>query len=140
MLELTQVAVPDGSDIAVVLDGAVADSVLDARAKRAYREHIESLRDELQEARSFNDLGRIEKLEHELELVARELSNAVGHSGRDRKLGSAAERARVRVTNAIRDAIKKIAQDDRSAGWLLQATIKTGNYCSYQARPDLQPN
>jgi hypothetical protein len=59
---------------------------------------------------------------------------AVGFGGRDRRVSSASERARIRVTNAIRGALARIEQYSPDLGAHLRASIKTGAICSY--RPD----
>lgn len=111
-----------------------AGPVLDAEAKQEYRARLRELDCELDEAREFNDLGRIEKLSRELEYLEDELRRAVGLGGRDRRVSSASERTRIRVTNAIRVAIARIEQYRPGLGAHLRASIKTGAICSY--RPD----
>jgi len=49
-------------------------------------------------------------------------------------LASAAERARLNVTRAIRAAIARIAQWDEPAGRALEQDISTGCYCSYEPK------
>ena len=106
--------------------------VLDRQAKVAYNERIEDLRHELEEAKSFNDLGRVSRIEGEISRLATELSRAMGFGGRwDRKLGSDSERARVSVTNAVRATIKKIRQEDPELARHLATMIRTGRFCSY---------
>jgi hypothetical protein len=119
------------------LDSAVqgdAGPMLDAEAKQEYRARTRELHSELDEAREFNDLGRIEELFRELEFLEGEMRRAVGLGGRDRRVSSAYERARIRVTNAIRAAIARIEQYRPGLGAHLRASIKTGAVCSY--RPD----
>jgi len=110
--------------------------VLDREAKFAYRRRIGELRNELEQAKSFNDLGRISSIEDEISRLASELSRAMGFGGRwDRKLGSDSERARVSVTNAVRMTIKRIRQEDPDLARYLATTIRTGRYCSYTYDP-----
>jgi len=56
------------------------------------------LREEIEEAESFNDPERRARGRAELDFIAAELGRAVGLRGRDRPQGSDAERARVNVT------------------------------------------
>lgn len=56
----------------------------------------------------------------------------MGLGGRDRRSGSNAERARLRVTRAIKAAIQQAFAQDTSLGLLLEECIKTGTYCSYR--------
>lgn len=127
----------DASGEAVPLDSSVrgdAGPMLDAEAKQEYRARLRELHSELDQAREFNDLGRIEELSRELEYLEAELRRAVGLGGRDRRVSSASERARIRVTNAIRAAIARIEQYRPDLGAHLRASIKTGATCWY--RPD----
>ncbi len=110
--------------------------LLDSAARRSYRERARELREELEEARKFNDLGRVMRHEEELQFLTRELAKAVGLFGRDRASGSSHERARLRVTNAIKSAITLITAYHAPLGSHLNKTIKTGFYCAY--RPDVR--
>jgi hypothetical protein len=113
-----------------------AGEVLDARAKGEYRRRIEDLRDELEEAERFGDLGRSARARGQIELLAAELARAVGLGGRSRRVGSLAERARVNVTRTIREAMRRIAELDAGVGRHLETTIRTGTYCCYTPDPD----
>jgi hypothetical protein len=112
-----------------------AGEVLDAEAKAAYRRRIAELETEVQEAREWNDPTRAAKAEEELEFLVNELAGAVGLGGRDRRAGSAAERARVNVTRAIRAALDRIEEHSPDLGRHLASTIRTGIYCSYAPDP-----
>ncbi|MGE0820952.1 MAG: AAA family ATPase [Candidatus Binatia bacterium] len=115
----------------------VADSgeLLDPQARAMYKHRIEDLRTELEEAASFNDQGRISKLQDELDFLTRELAQAIGLGGRARRAGSPAERARITVTKAIKNALKKIRENHPALGQYLNRTIKTGTFCSYAPDP-----
>jgi tetratricopeptide (TPR) repeat protein len=116
--------------------GSGGDALLDARAKAAYRERIEELREMLAEAERFGDLGRAQRARDELEAISAELGRALGLGGRDRRAASARERARASVTLAIRRAIAVIRQENPLLGAHLQGAVKTGSVCVY--RPDSQ--
>ena len=113
--------------------------ILDEQAKRDYRSRISELNEELSELRERGNLSllgeqgyrRRAEVEFELEALTRQLAQAVGIFGRDRRSGSAAERARVNVTRAIRSAIQKISEHDAPLGELLRICIRTGSLCSY---------
>jgi hypothetical protein len=119
--------------------GADSSPLLDSSAKAAYRLRMQELRDELHEAKSFNDVGRVEKAEEELEFLEAEISRAVGLGGRDRKHATETQRARVNVTNAIRALTAKIANDHQSLARYLRLTICTGYFCSYSPDPRTAP-
>jgi len=124
---------PDGE--LVLTDGGDAGALLDAEAKAAYRERLEGLREDLEEAERFHDVERVARLREELDFVGAELARAVGLGGRDRKAGSAAERARVNVTRAIRGAVRAIAEHDARLGHHLERSVRTGVFCVYDPGP-----
>ena len=93
------------------------------------------LREDLAEAEAWNDPERAARAQAEIDALAHELSAAVGLGGRDRATGSPAERARVSVTRAIRAAMVRIDEADPALGAHLDATIRTGTFCSYSPDP-----
>jgi hypothetical protein len=113
--------------------------ILDEQAKRDYRRRISELNEELDELPEYGSLNvpgekdyrRRTEIEAELEALSRQLAQAVGIFGRDRRSGSAAERARLNVTRAIRSAIQRISERNTALGELLGSCIKTGSFCSY---------
>jgi hypothetical protein len=114
-----------------VADGGDAGALLDADARAAYEARARDLRAELDEADAFNDPGRRERARAELDALAAELSRAFGLGGRERRAANATERARSNVRRRIADAMSKIANAAPAIGAHLDATIKTGVYCSY---------
>jgi hypothetical protein len=116
-----------------------AGPMLDVQAKAAYRGRVAELMEEIEEAEAFNDPERASRARDELGFLARELAGAVGLGGRDRKVGSDAERARVNVTRAIRTALKRIADHDAALGRSLGAAIRTGTFCVYEPLPGDEP-
>ena len=117
-----------------------AGPMLDPKAKQEYRQRLADLREELDEAISFNDSGRVERSRGEIDFIETELSRAIGLGGRDRKAVDVSERARVRITNAIRAAIARINEYDSKLADHLQETIKTGRVCSYRPDPGAVPD
>ena len=111
-----------------------AGEMLDAKAKQNYRRRIEELREELEELDQPGNEDRADELKSEIDFLAREFARAIGLGGRDRRAGSAAERARLSVTRAIRTALEKISEQNPSLGELLNGSIKTGTFCSYRPR------
>jgi tetratricopeptide (TPR) repeat protein len=112
-----------------------AGPALDSRAKAEYRSRLEDLRAEIEEAEAFNDPERASRAREEMEFIAQELSAAVGLGGRDRPMSSAAERARVNVTRALRREIRRIAGEDARLGRELETTVRTGTFCAYEPDP-----
>lgn len=112
-------------------DRGDAGEVFDAKARASYKARAEELQAELEEARARNDLGRAEKLAAELEAVTDELLAGTGLGGRTRKAGSRVERARVNVQRRLKDAIKRLGTEDAALGRYLDATVRTGTFCSF---------
>jgi non-specific serine/threonine protein kinase len=109
---------------------------LDIRARHAYQARLSELRDALDEARRFQDLGRAEGLQAEMDAIAGALRSAIGLGGRDRPVGSPAERARMTVSKRIRAALKRIGELHPPLGRHLNRCIRTGVYCSYTLPPE----
>lgn len=113
-------------------DLGTAGFVIDRTAIDAYRQRVESLRDAIEQADAFGDHSRADKAREELDFVVRELAAGVGLGGRKRIAGSVAERARVNVQRRVKDAVKRIAEQDAELGEYLGWTIRTGTFCSYR--------
>ena len=125
----------------LMADGARSSDlgpVLDENAKKAYRARVHELGEEMERARSSGDEEGALAIEQELCFITREIARGVGLFGRDRKIASDAERARVRVTNSIKFAIAKIAEHQPKLGAYLQRTIRTGAACRYIPDPGAQ--
>jgi hypothetical protein len=114
------------------LEPGDAGAVLDARAKAAYRERLDALREQLTEAESFADAARASRIEAEIQSIAEQLAGAVGLGGRDRLAASTVERARINVQRCLKDALARITAADPALGRYLSAAVKSGTYCSYQ--------
>ncbi len=118
--------------------GRLGDSgeMLDAQAKREYRSKLAELREELEKLRRVGDEVGAAEVESELDFLMREIKRAVGLGNRDRRSGSAAERARLNVTRAIKSALEKIAESDPQLAGVLTTSIRTGTFCRYNADHD----
>jgi class 3 adenylate cyclase/CheY-like chemotaxis protein len=146
---LDLVALGRGEDVrnAPVLDGDELDTtrfgdagpLLDAQAKSAYRARLDELRAELAEAERFSDVGRLARLRDEHEQVSQQLAAAVGLGGRDRRAAAAAERARVNVTRAISESVKRIREMSPALARHLEASIRTGAFCVYKPADSTRP-
>ncbi len=113
-----------------------AGAVLDTQARTAYRHRIEQLRAEADDALAAGLLETAEAREAELELLVHELSAAYGVGGRDRRASSAAERARLNVTRALRTALSRMSEAVPGAGDALDRRIRTGLYSVYEPATD----
>lgn len=112
-----------------------AGEVLDPLAKQQYRQRLKDLHDELQEAEAFNDPERAAHYRQEIDALTEQLAGGVGLGGRDRKAASQVERARVSVTKAIKESLKRIADQHPVLGGHLRSAVRTGTFCSYQPDP-----
>jgi tetratricopeptide (TPR) repeat protein len=109
--------------------------VLDERAKTAYRARLRGLEEDLAEATSWADPVRAARARQEIQFLTDQLAAAVGLRGRDRTAGSAAERARVNITKAVKTALARIRAHSPALAGHLDATIHTGTFCSYTPDP-----
>lgn len=114
------------------VDAGDAGDALDPEARAAYKRRLAELDEELREAESWNDGARVTRARSEMEMLSAELASAVGIGGRSRRVGSAAERARVAVTRRVRDVIRRVTEHSPELGRHLEATVKTGMLCSYR--------
>jgi tetratricopeptide (TPR) repeat protein len=112
-----------------------AGEILDPEAKAAYRSRLAELDETIEEARSWGDDERAARAIEERDALLGQLAGAVGLGGRDRKAASASERARVNVTRAIKSAVARIAEQSPALGKHLDATLRTGTFCSYTPDP-----
>jgi hypothetical protein len=128
VLDLASEPGPPGAAI----DLGDSGEVLDVRAREAYKARIQDLREQVEEAESFADTARAARLRYELDALTDQVAGAVGLGGRERRSGSAAERARIVVQRRVREAIKKIADQDAELGRHLDWTVRTGTFCAYE--------
>jgi tetratricopeptide (TPR) repeat protein len=136
VLDLVELADPTDASGAEARQGlGDAGFMIDAQAKAAYRRRIEQLREEVEEAETLGRYDQAADLQREIDAIVHQLAAALGLGGRDRRAASAAERARLNVTRAIRAAISRIEQWDTQAGRALDQDISTGCYCSYEPKP-----
>jgi tetratricopeptide (TPR) repeat protein len=122
----------DGGVAGQAVDLGDAGEVIDRRARDAYKQRIAELRDELEEAESWSDSARAARIRGELDALTQQIAAAVGLGGRERRSGSATERARTAVQRRIREAIKKILEQDSELGRHLDWAVRTGTFCAYE--------
>lgn len=108
---------------------------LDTAAKQAYRRRIAALNAEIDEADRFHDIERAARARVELDALMQELRRAVGVHGRDRPMGSGAERARVNVARSLRRAISTVRAALPDLGAHLEVSVRTGRACAYAPEP-----
>jgi uncharacterized membrane protein len=130
-LDMTSLVVGHGS----VVEGDAGER-LDRRALAAYRQRLRDIDEELDEAQSWGDIDRVDRIEAERDALLREVSSATGLSGRARSSGGSAERARVAVRKAIATVLERLDADDPPTARLLRRTVHTGRVCRYEPDPD----
>lgn len=113
-----------------------AGALIDPAARAAYRRRIEELRTEIDDALDEDRLDAAEALQAEVDQFVAQLAQAFGLGGRDRRAASAAERARLNVTRALRAATAKLAEAMPGAGAVLDRRVRTGLYCAYEPAVD----
>ncbi len=127
----------EATDLAVRGDLGDAGELLDRKARTAYKDRVNDLRERLAEAKELGAAEAATRLEDEIEFLARELSRAVGLGNRERRAGAVAERARLNVTRSIKAAEQAIAALHPSLGIHLRSRVRTGTFCVYRPDPRL---
>jgi len=115
--------------------GGGTGPALDATAKAAYRSRLADLEATIDEAEAAGDSERAARARDERDAIAVELAGAVGLGGRDRPTASAAERARLNVTRALRSAVARIGEHSPELGTHLDRSVRTGIFCAYEPDP-----
>jgi non-specific serine/threonine protein kinase len=108
-----------------------AGEVLDAQSRAEYRQHMEELRAELEQATQWRDLGRASRLREEIEFLTQELAGAYGVGGRARRAADGVERVRKAVTGRIRDSIARIQKECPGLALHLTNAVRLGTFCAY---------
>jgi len=107
-----------------------AGEMLDLRAKEEYRRRLQELKGTLEDLVERGDLERAEQTRSEIEFLEHEILRAIGIGGRQRRAGSASERARLSVSRAIKAALQKISEHHAPLGEILLRSVRTGTFCS----------
>jgi hypothetical protein len=108
-----------------------AGEVLAPAALAKYKERILELREQIEEAGRFNDIGRKARLEEELDAVTQQIGSAFGLYGRVRKASDDAERVRKSVGTNIRRCLEKLTSSHPRLGEHLNRSLSAGQYLSY---------
>ncbi|HEY8539851.1 MAG TPA: tetratricopeptide repeat protein [Steroidobacteraceae bacterium] len=111
-------------------DAAFEAEIVDARARRAYKNRIAELTRDLRRAAAEGNPELATSLRQELTALREEKRRVLGLGDRPRRSGDA-ERARINVTRTIRLALAHILDVASSVGMHLARSIRTGEFCSY---------
>jgi hypothetical protein len=107
------------------------DPVLDDEAKTRYRRHLDRLDAEIDRAAARGDEPKLAALDTERAALLEQLRAAAGLTGRSRRLGDEAERARKTVTARIRDTLRRLDDRHPALAAHLRDTVSTGSICGY---------
>jgi hypothetical protein len=113
------------------------EPVIDEAARAHYKRRITELEAELEEAQERGDGEALAAAREELDALITALTAAYGLAGRPRRSPDPVERARKAVTRRIRNAMRRIARAHPRLGQHLAASIRTGEFCSYQPERDI---
>ena len=108
-----------------------AGELADSRARANYRQRVEALRSQIDEALEAGADQRAMELQDELDAIVTQLAQDFGLGGAPRAASSAAQKARLNVTRAVRAATAKLAEALPEAGAALDRGIRTGLFCAY---------
>jgi pimeloyl-ACP methyl ester carboxylesterase len=111
--------------------------VLDATARADYKRRLTALQAEIDEAHARGDGVTVERIRATYDAFVDQLTSAYGLGGRSRRAPDAVERARKAVARRLRDAQTRIARAHPSLGRHLQASVRTGVFCSYAPERDV---
>lgn len=111
--------------------------LLDTQALKEYRQRLAELKDEKIEASQRGDDGLYQDLEQEQDALNDALIQALGLSGRQRVFSSDDERARKSISARIRSSIERIGAVHPALAEHFNQSIRTGQFCSYNAPSDL---
>lgn len=106
--------------------------VMSDEGERASYEELRAIEGDLDKAKRDNNLGEIGRLTKEKEEIVAHLVKAKGLGGRRRLLGSDYEKLVNRVGRNIRNALEKIRQENEPLWRHLDASLRTGDPCSYR--------
>ncbi len=111
--------------------------VLDKKAKQEYKDKLESLQDEREQAEQLGDEKRLERINKKTDVIRRELNSALSLYGKDRIFSTESERCRKRVAKAIKYALNKLKPCDKRLAEHLSDYIHAGARCSYTPKEDV---
>jgi pimeloyl-ACP methyl ester carboxylesterase len=112
------------------------EPLVDPTARAHYKRRIAELEGEIAEAQERADGEAAAAAREELDALITELTVAYGLGGRPRRSPDHVERARKAVSRRLRDAMSRVAHAHPRLGRHLDASIRTGVFCSYEPERD----
>jgi len=117
------------------LIASTSSPVLDSRALQEFRRRIKALEAQLDAADGTGDTAASQRATAERNALLAEVRRSTGLGRRQRAISAESERARVNATRTLRAAIVQISAAAPLAGAHLDASIRTGYACRYEAGP-----
>ena len=114
--------------------------VMDAKYEQDIRAKLEGLDEERDRMTVLENYVRVAEIEDKKDEIIRQLQSAKGLHGKSRIFANQNERCRKRVTEAIRTSLVKLRTNHKELGEHLDASIKTGGYCSYTSQEEISWN
>lgn len=111
--------------------------LLDDEAMAKYKQRYAELQEDLEEAESRNDLGRIAQIKSKLDVFATEIARATGLGGRKQEKTDA-ERVRKNVSMAVSRAIGSIRDEHAVLDRHLRNSISPG--LTFRYAPERDPD
>ncbi len=118
-------------DLSAGVEQSLRYDLSDQMALRTYRERIEGLRCDIDQADGDHDIGRASRLRDELDELLDHLEPSLGLRGRSRAFSSSTERARVAVRQSLGRLFDIIGSQDPVFATQLRASIHTGVICRF---------
>jgi hypothetical protein len=131
LVRLTDPAAPVPSELATLPKSRLALNAIEPEERNRFKDRLESIQTEIEDATEFKDYERIAELENERDEIARHLKALTNHRGRTRKISDLSEKQRTRVAKAIGRALQQIAERHGPLHVHLKDTIQTGSTCRY---------
>lgn len=111
--------------------------IFDEKAKKAYKDRILEIQQELEEAESLHNEDSMTRLHKEYDELIDHLAKSTGKGGKTRVVNDGVEKARTAVTWRIRNAIKKITDIHPQLGKHFKVSVNTGVFCEYSPEHEL---
>jgi hypothetical protein len=108
---------------------------VDDQARRDYERRIRELDRELDTADVLGDVERGRRAAEERRFLVDHLRREFGLARRPRRMSDDDERCRMRVSKAIRRAIRRVRDADPVLGRALATGVHTGHLCRYDTDP-----
>jgi hypothetical protein len=118
--------------LAGVVDRGPRHEINDAVTLRTYRDRIDEMRAEIDQADSDHDIERASVLREELDELLDHLGPSIGLRGRTRAFSDSGERARVAVRKSLGRVFEAVHEQDPEFGRHLHDSIRTGAICRFE--------